>query len=173
MKHRTTVVQTTTKQKQTRIDTWKNWCIKHRQYREGRELDVTRIMDVSCMGQRETVHLQISFCSWESSKILFSSLLVSLSHVICISSISHSPPPFVFTLFILFYYFKLLKECNFCLSCLILCSSSHSCLPLILLFLTITFVFIFFFKDLKSNLRLYISEFYDIYFSFFFFSIFY
>jgi hypothetical protein len=54
MKHRTTVVQTTTKQKQTRIDTWKDWCTKHRQYREGRELDVTRIMDVSCMGQRES-----------------------------------------------------------------------------------------------------------------------
>ena len=102
--NRTTVVQTT-KQKQTRIDTWKDWCIKHRQYREGRELDVTRIMDVSCMGQRETVHLQISFCSWESSKILFSSLLVSLSHVICISSISHSPPTFVFYTFYLILLF--------------------------------------------------------------------
>ena len=102
--NRTTVVQTT-KQKQTRIDTWKDWCIKHRQYREGRELDVTRIMDVSCMGQRETVHLQISFCSWESSKILFSSLLVSLSHVICISSISQSPPSFVFYPFYLILLF--------------------------------------------------------------------
>ena len=90
-----------------------------------------------------------------------------LMSFVYLASPTHHPLLY-FTLFIWFYYFKLLKECIFCLSCLILCSSSHSCLPLILLLLTITFVFIFFFKDLKSNLRLYISEFYDIYIFFFF-----
>ena len=30
------------------IDTWTDWCTKHRQYREGRKLDVTRTKSVSC-----------------------------------------------------------------------------------------------------------------------------
>ena len=37
-------------QRQTWIDTW---CTKHKQHREGRELDVTKSKSVSCRGQRE------------------------------------------------------------------------------------------------------------------------
>ena len=55
-----------------------------------------------------------------------------LMSFVYLASPTHHPLLY-FTLFIWFYYFKLLKECIFCLSCLILCSSSHSCLPLILL----------------------------------------
>jgi hypothetical protein len=41
------------KQKQTGIETWTDWYTKHRQYREGRELDITRTKEISCRGQRE------------------------------------------------------------------------------------------------------------------------
>lgn len=105
-KHRTAVIQTT-KQKQTRIDTWTDWCPKHRQYKEGRELDVTRTKDVSCRGHRES-RLSPDFPSVPErapKSIFLLSWSLSLSHVICISS--PTPPPFFFTL--LFFYFILLS----------------------------------------------------------------
>ena len=91
-----------------------------------------------------------------------------LMSFVYLASPTHHPLLY-FTLFIWFYYFKLLKECIFCLSCLILCSSSHSCLPLILLFLTITFVFIFF-QGLKE--QPYIIYFRNLWYFFFFFFLF-
>jgi hypothetical protein len=45
-KHRSTGFQTT-KEKQTQIDTWTYWYIKHRQYREDRKLDVTLSVSLS------------------------------------------------------------------------------------------------------------------------------
>jgi hypothetical protein len=71
------------------------------QYREGRELDVTRTKGVSCGAREKTGCLQTSLCPWESSEIHFPSLLISLSHVICISSISLF---FYFILLSLFYF---------------------------------------------------------------------
>jgi hypothetical protein len=107
MKHRTTVIQTT-KQKQTRIDTWTDWCTKHRQYGEGRELDITRSKDVSCRDQRESRMSPNFLLSLGELRNPFSfslSLSLSLSHVISISStFPFFVVAFCFLLFILFYF---------------------------------------------------------------------
>ena len=56
---------------------------------------------MSSVGTWEKVgRLQISLCPWESSEIHFPSLLIFLSHVICVSSISF----FNIILLFLFYF---------------------------------------------------------------------
>jgi hypothetical protein len=63
---------------------------------------------MSPVGAREKAGgLPISLCPWESTEIQFPSLLISLSHAICISTISLYFILFYFILFyfILFYFF--------------------------------------------------------------------
>jgi hypothetical protein len=90
-------------QKQTQTDTWTDWCTKDRQYREGRELDVARTKDVSCMGQiesRTSLDFLLSLGElWERRNPFFFSLDLSLMSFVYLAS--------SFCCCLFFYYFIL------------------------------------------------------------------